>query len=90
MRTTVTLDKDVERLLHDTMHRTRRSFKETLNHAIRSGLAAKGSDPTNKPFIIKAKAMHLRAGIDPANFNKLTDDLEVDGFLEKQEILQDR
>ena len=31
MRTTVTLDPDVERLLREAMHRSRLSFKETLN-----------------------------------------------------------
>jgi hypothetical protein len=35
MRTTVTLDKDVERLLRRAMHSRRKSFKETLNDAIR-------------------------------------------------------
>jgi len=38
MRTTVTLDEDVERLLREAMHRSRRGFKETLNLAIRAGL----------------------------------------------------
>ena len=28
MRTTVTLEKDVERMLHEEMHRSRRSFKQ--------------------------------------------------------------
>ena len=31
MRTTVTLDEDVERLLREATHRSRSSFKETLN-----------------------------------------------------------
>ena len=39
MRTTVTLDADVEQLLRDAMHERRQSFKETLNQAIRAGLA---------------------------------------------------
>ena len=38
MRTTVTLEPDVARLLNDQARRTRRSFKETLNAVVRFGL----------------------------------------------------
>lgn len=80
MRTTVTLDRDVEVMLREEMHRSRRSFKEALNAAIRNGLSGDKKERT-KPFKIKARPLGLRAGIDPAGLNKLADDLEVDGFL---------
>ncbi|MCG3189705.1 MAG: Antitoxin VapB33 [Burkholderiaceae bacterium] len=38
MRTTVTLDADVQRLLKDAEHRTGRPFKQVLNDAVRAGL----------------------------------------------------
>jgi hypothetical protein len=38
MRTTVTLDPDVERLLRNTMRERGISFKQALNEAVRSGL----------------------------------------------------
>jgi hypothetical protein len=38
MRTTVTLDPDVHTLLKEAAHRSGRSFKITLNDAIRAGL----------------------------------------------------
>jgi hypothetical protein len=38
MRTTVTLDTDVQRLLKDAEHRTGRPFKQVLNDAVRAGL----------------------------------------------------
>jgi hypothetical protein len=38
MRTTVTLDPDVERLLRDTMRTRTISFKQALNEAARIGL----------------------------------------------------
>ena len=41
MRTTVTLDPDVERLLRDRMKRQGVSFKEALNELIRSGANGK-------------------------------------------------
>lgn len=37
MRTTVTLDPDVEQLLHTVMKERRISFKEALNQTIRAG-----------------------------------------------------
>ena len=38
MRTTVTLDLDVQVLLKDAAHRSGKPFKATLNDAIRAGL----------------------------------------------------
>jgi hypothetical protein len=86
MRTTVTLDKDVERLLRDAMHRSRTSFKVTLNTAIRAGLT--GKPRQRKAFVVRARPMGSRAGIDPSGFNKLADDLEVQAFLEKTRRLE--
>ncbi len=83
MRTTVTLDRDVEQILRDAMHRSRKSFKETLNAAVRAGLGGKAVTAGATKVIIKARPLGLRSGIDPAGFNKLADDLELDAFLEK-------
>lgn len=81
MRTTVTLDPDVERMLRDAMHRSRRSFKETLNTALRAGLSGTSSPAKRAPFVVRARALGLRAGLDPAGFNRLADELEVDAVL---------
>jgi hypothetical protein len=80
MRTTVTLDKDVERLVRDAMHQTRRGFKQTLNDAVRAGLAA-GREVKARPFTVKARPMGIRAGIDPTGFNKLADELETEAVV---------
>jgi len=81
MRTTVTLDKDVERMLREAMHRSRQTFKEKLNTALRSGLSGKRARSKRSRFVIKARPMGLREGVDPASLNKLADDLEVDAVL---------
>ena len=78
MRTTVTLDRDVERMLREAMHRSRRSFKETLNTVLRDGLSGKPAGSRRAPFVVQARPMGLRPSVDPASFNKLADDLEVD------------
>ena len=83
MRTTVTLDSDVERMLREAMHRSRSSFKETLNASIRVGLSQKTTQAVSRPFVIQARPLGLRAGLDPAGFNRLADDLEVEAVLAK-------
>ncbi len=69
-------------MLKDAMHRSRRSFKETLNAAVRAGLGKKPGSTARAPFVIEARPMGLRPGFDPAGFNKLVDDLDADAFLE--------
>jgi hypothetical protein len=83
MRTTVTLDKDVEKMLREAMHKSRRSFKETLNAVLRAGLGGKPVSSKRAPFAVKARPMTLREGIDPASLNKLADDLEIDAVIVK-------
>lgn len=78
MRTTVTLDEDVVRMLRNVMHRSRRSFKDALNRAVRAGLAPAPARAPRTRFIVKARPMGLRAGIDPAGLNKLADELEIE------------
>ena len=83
MRTTVTLDADVEPLLRDAMHERRQSFKETLNQAIRAGLAGgEGPRVEDAPYVVIARRMGLRAGIDPGRLNQLADEMEAESFLE--------
>ncbi|MCL4219597.1 MAG: antitoxin [Candidatus Hydrogenedentes bacterium] len=83
MRTTVTLEKDVERMLREAMRRSGRSFKETLNAAIRAALGGKPSQTEHAPFKVKARPLGLRPGYDPAGFNKLVDDLEAEAYVER-------
>jgi hypothetical protein len=87
MRTTVTLDPDVERLLREAMHDRRQSFKETLNQAIRNGLTEVKAAREPR-FKTHARSMGLRAGIDPARLNQLDGDLEADAFLALTRKLQ--
>jgi hypothetical protein len=81
VRTTVTLDPDVERLLKETAHRTRQSFKEVLNNAVREGLRGRTGNRRSKQFVVKARSLGLRPGIDPARLGELADDLETEAFL---------
>jgi predicted transcriptional regulator len=90
MRTTVTLDPDVERLLKEKARRSRQSFKQVLNNAIRQGL--REDDVAARPkkaFRVKARPMRLRVGIDPARMSEVGDELEVEAFLETTRRLRE-
>lgn len=89
MRTTVTLDPDAEQLLRLAMQQTGESFKVTLNRAIRRGLADTAPAEQEKPFVVKAKAMGVRPGVDLANIHDFEADLEVERFLEITRTLND-
>lgn len=78
MRTTLTLDDDVARLVEDAMHRDRRTMKAVVNDALRRGLAA--PEPV-EPFQVRVHHTRLRPGIDPARLNQLADELEDEALL---------
>jgi hypothetical protein len=80
MRTTVTLDSDVEQMLRDAMQQRRQGFKEALNQATRAGLSGAGLVVADQPFTLRAQPMGLRAGIDPGWLNQLADELESNAF----------
>lgn len=82
MRTTVTLDPDVEQLLRDAMQRYRQSFKEVLNQAIRRGLSTDTAGGEEAPFVVLARPMGLQAGVDVARLNQLADELEAESFVQ--------
>ena len=87
MRTTVTLDPDVEQLLREARHRTRSTFKETINNAIREGLKGFAPQERESRFEVAARPMGLRTGIDPARLADLGDEMEVDAFLSNAQAL---
>jgi hypothetical protein len=90
MRTTVTLDPDVERMLREKVRVSRRSFKQVLNNAVRQGL--RGDQPTaqSRKFVVDARPLGLRPGIDPVRLGEVADDLEVEAFLQTSQRLKER
>jgi hypothetical protein len=89
MRTTVTLDPDVEKLLRDAMARSKRSFKQVLNDAVRRGLEGRGGQPEPR-FEVRSRPMSLRPGLDPTRPRDLDDELEVEEFLRKTRAIERR
>ncbi|MEI2775483.1 MAG: hypothetical protein V9G19_05810 [Tetrasphaera sp.] len=79
MRTTVTLDDDVARLVQDTQHRERKSFKQVVNEALRRGLLETGTDVA--PYRVRPHRSGVRAGVEMTALNRLADELEDDELL---------
>ena len=80
MRTTVTLDPDVEGLVREAMRREGTSFKSALNDAIRRGLASR---PTRRRAMkVLVHAGGPAPGMDPGRMNQLADELEDESLIE--------
>lgn len=82
MRTTVTIDPDVEVLLRKAVRQSGAPFKQVLNNAVRDGLLAGGrnSAKPGKPF--KQPVAHMGAELVD-----LTKALALAAELEDQEII---
>jgi hypothetical protein len=79
MRTTLTLDPDLERRLKDIAHRTRRPFREVVNETLRAGLAERARQSTGgTPFRVHAYHCGFRPGVDLMRLNQLSDDLDAE------------
>ena len=85
MRTTVTLDPDVERLLKTTAHKRGKSFKVVLNEAVRDSLGAKKKSTTS----LKLRTFSM--GVHPHLAHRLPSEidaeLEIEEYLEKERRL---
>jgi hypothetical protein len=81
MRTTLTIDPDVEVQLKRKMAKERVSLKQAVNDTLRAGLSQR---PAKLPkFVVKPKAMGIMPGIDYNKINQLIDDMEVEEYLKK-------
>jgi hypothetical protein len=81
MRTTVTLDPDVQRLLKDAERRTGRSFDQVLNDAVRAGLRP-GSGTRVPAFKQRGFSLGV-AKVDLTKAAALAADLEDEAVIAK-------
>ena len=78
MRTTLTLEPDVEQVLLREMRRTDRSMKAVVNDALRIGLGIRGTPRRASRYKVQAHAFGFKPGIDTDRLNQLVDELEVE------------
>ena len=83
MRTTLTIDPDVEMLIQREMRRTERSMKAVVNDALRIGLGVRGKPPRPPRYKVEPHPLGLKPGIDADRLNQLVDELEVEEFARK-------
>lgn len=75
MRTTLSLDEDVARLLDKESRKSGASFKEVVNRFLRLGLMA-AKQPPQKPFVVAPRKLGLPPGLSYDNVEQLLDALE--------------
>jgi hypothetical protein len=84
MRTTLTLDPDVARMIEEEVHRQRKTFKQVVNEAIRRGLSSPSLRRRGNRYRVIPHHSALRSGFDRASLNWLADELEDEAILGKR------
>jgi hypothetical protein len=84
MRTTVTLDADVEAKLRATMRERGVSFKAAINEAIRSGLDSPAR--AGKRYRMPTAPLGVRPGVDLSKALALAGEIEDAEILRKLEL----
>jgi len=82
MRTTLTIDPDVEELLKQEAHRLRCPMKKVVNDALRRGLTGTRGHKPLSPYKVVPFRTRLRPGIDRRAMNRLADEMEDDATIE--------
>ena len=75
MRTTLSLDEDVAKLLRSEMRRSGASLKAAVNHFLRLGLI-NSKKTARKRFLVHPRPMGLPAGLSYDNVEELLEALE--------------
>ena len=76
MRTTLTLDSDVNAKLKQEMRRSGKSFKQTVNEFLRLGLNARRVMKPAGKFVVRPKPMGPPRGLSYDNVEELLDWLD--------------
>jgi hypothetical protein len=81
MRTTLTLDEDVWRLVEDQVHQRRASVKQVVNDALRAALAPQPE--RSAPYRVRVHHATLAPGLDLTGVNKLADEIEDEAVIRR-------
>ena len=76
MRTTLTLDDDIQAKLEREARRDGKSFKEVVNYYLRLGLTARQQCEPRRKFTVRPRAMGLREGLSLTSVARLIDEIE--------------
>jgi hypothetical protein len=76
VRTTLTLDADVNAKLRTEARRSGKPFKQVVNDYLRAGLNARRHAVPAKPYVVKARALGLKPGYSYDNVWGLIEEIE--------------
>lgn len=75
MRTTLTLDQDVDSKLRAEARRSGKPFKLVVNERLRAGLRVRTQAPVVKPFVVNARPLGSKQ-FNYDNIEELLDQIE--------------
>jgi len=76
VRTTLTLDDDVARMVEEEVRQSGETFKGVVNALIRDGVVARRNPQKRKRFVVKPFALGTGLGTRFRNVNELIEALE--------------
>lgn len=76
MRTTLSIDDDVAKLVEDEVRQSGDTFKGTVNRLLRQGLMASRQREPNRSFEITPFALGLRSGLSYDRIAELLEEAE--------------
>lgn len=77
MRTTLTLDDDVAAKLRELTRASGSTFKTVVNEVLRRGLSAPQRMAPDEPFVVEARPLRKRPGVQLDNIEELLE--RIDG-----------
>ncbi len=79
----MTIDDDVADALKERARLLEQPFKQVVNEILRKGLRPERAT-LSEPYRVQPLNCGLQPGVDPLRLNQLSDELEVEAFLQKE------
>jgi hypothetical protein len=83
MRTTLTLEPDVARMVAEEVHRRRQPFKRVVNDALRRSLTPRAGRVRSARYRVRPVTASLLPGIDRGKLNAVADEREDQALVAK-------
>ncbi|HOK00112.1 MAG: hypothetical protein N2509_06520 [Treponemataceae bacterium] len=78
MRTTLTLDDGLDKMLRHIATQQHKSYKEVVNEALRRGVELLAENPPKGSYQVEPVVEGFQEGLDLNKLNHLVDELETD------------
>ena len=78
MRTTLTIEDQIDIVLRKIAAKQHMSYKEVVNKALKKGIESMEAHEAPVTYKVRSKAYGFQPGVDPEKLNQLVDELEVE------------